>query len=240
MIWRVLLFVGMCIGIGAAFWAPDADLFSQPALARIVFFHLPEAIACSLFLFGGSYFSFRVLRDRQLHWDLRASSCMQLVLVLGVLTLMTGILFSKVQWLKWWGWDPRQTSFLLVMLIIGAYFALRSAYSDEAKRASFSAAYALATLLPILFLLFVYPRLPSTISLHPETKLTTTFDPTYKAVYWGLFVMIFSTSAWLYRMSVRVGLLTSELEKAHGELANRDDSAPTGVVRTISVSSDGG
>lgn len=231
----------MAAATAASFWAPDAKLFSKPALARIVFFHLPEAIACALFLFGGAYFAIRYLMSREQHWDRRAAVAMEVTVVLGILTLITGILFSKMQWGAWWGWDPRQTSFLLVMLIIGAYFALRSAFAnDEAKRATVGAAYLLASLLPILFLLFVYPRLPSTVSLHPETKLTATFDGTYKAVYWTIFLFLLLTSVWIYRLSVRALALESELEVLHGELANRDDSAATGVVRPVSISSERG
>lgn len=230
----------MSAGIIASFKAPPASGFSEPDLARIVFFHLPEAIACSLFLFAGAYFSIRYLMDRDLNWDIRAAVCQHMTMVLGVLTLITGILFSRMQWGAWWGWDPRQTSFLLVMLIIGAYFALRSGFTDERKRATVAAAYELASLMPILFLLFVYPRLPSTVSLHPETKLTTTFDPTYKVVYWSIFLMVMGVSIWIYRLSVRASLIEAKIEELHGQLDDRDGSAVTGVVRPVSVPADGG
>ncbi len=72
-------------------------------------------------------------------------------------------------WGAYWNWDPRESSFLLLIFLYAAYLFLRAAVDDPERRARMSAAYALfaAVLMPFLF--FVAPRV--TASLHPQTVI---------------------------------------------------------------------
>lgn len=221
----------------AAFLVPDAKAFQQPGLARIIFFHLPCAIATPLFLFAGSYFSIRYLRSKSEEWDIRANSANELGYVLALLTMITGIIFSKVQWGAWWQWDPRQTSFLLLLLLYAAYFALRTAYDDEQVRAKFSAAYSAFSCLPAFFLIFVFPRLPIVESFHPnQAILSGGFDSTYRTVLYSMFFLILIFCIMIYRLSVRAGLLELRIRNDDGKLETYSGAAtPTGVVRPISL-----
>jgi heme exporter protein C len=202
----------------ATFWVPDAEGFREPSLARVIFFHLPCAIGSSLFLAAGAYFSVAYLVTKRLETDIRAGSAMSMGALLAVLTMITGILFSKVQWGAWWQWDPRQTSFLIVLLIYSAYFALRAAFT--------------------LFLIFVYPRLPHVVqkSFHPSSTIAQGgFDPYYRTVLYSLFALLMITCIWLYRMSVRAGMLELRLLHYGTPETDRRGAAPTGVVRPISL-----
>jgi heme exporter protein C len=80
------------------------------------------------------------------------TAAMELATLLGALTLITGIIFSKVQWGAWWNWDPRQSSYLMVMLMAMAFFAIRASLEGE-KRSQYSSTYLMAMLLPIIFLI---------------------------------------------------------------------------------------
>lgn len=239
-LWRSLLF--LLIGIGTVFTmtAPPAQQFPNHELARMIFWHLPAAISCSLFILAAPYFAYRYLKGGEAHWDIRTNAAMEITLLSGVLTLATGILFSRVQWNTWWNWDPRQTSFLLAMSMIMAYFALRAAITDPQKRAANTAVYVLASVLPLLFLIFVMPRV--LFSLHPSTTLVDSkgLDPTYKSIFYSMFALNFAIYVWMYRMRVRAGLLEEALEDSIGKLADSDHSAPTGVVRPISLHDAGG
>lgn len=216
-------------------WAPNARSFANPDLARILFWHLPCALVSTLFFCAAPYFAFRYLKTREIHWDTRSSSSMEIAMLTGALTMLTGILFSKVQWGDWWSWDPRQTSFLLALLIMGAYFALRLAFVDREKRAANSAAYSLASVLPVLLLIFVYPRVMD--SLHPATTLVSSkgLDPTYKSIFYSMFFMFLIVNIWLYKMKVKSGLLEEAIENANAKLGFGNDPAPTGVVRPVSL-----
>jgi len=206
------------------------DTFQNPDLARIVFWHLPCAFVSTTFLFVGARGAFKFLKTRELDWDLQAVAGAEASTLMGMLTLVTGILFSKVQWGDWWNWDPRQTSFLLVMLILGAYFALRSAFSDPKVRAANSAAYLLASLLPIIFLTFVLPRVLD--SLHPDVVRNGSFSREYWSVILAMFGLLTVITTWLYKMRIAVGRL--EL-RTDAELANRDRASAPRVVRVGSV-----
>ncbi len=227
----------MCFGIYRAFTAPNAQMFENRELARLIFFHLPCAWGSTLFLILAPIFAFMSLKTKARIWDIRTVAAMELGLLLGLLTLATGMVFSDVEWGSPWNWDPRQTSFLLVMLIVGAYFALRSAFSDPEKQASHSAAYALAATLPELFLIAVFPRLM--MSLHPDVVRQGGFDGTYWSVIGIVSVSVLLTTGWFFGLRVRSGLLMEALENSNAELGHRDDSAPTGVVRPVSLHSDG-
>jgi len=223
----------MGYGIDLAFRAPNAMVFENKELARIIFFHLPCAWGSTLFLILAPVFALMYLRSKKRIWDLRAAAAMEIGLLLGVLTLITGMIFSDVEWGAPWNWDPRQTSFLLVVLITAAYFALRAAFSDPEKQASHSAAYVLAAILPELFLIAVFPRM--LMSLHPDVVRQGGFDATYWTVIAVVSVSLLLTSGWMFGLRVRAGLLEEALENSNAKLGSRDDPTPSGVVRPVSV-----
>jgi heme exporter protein C len=213
--------IAMAALIVAAFMVPPAKGFPEPDLARIIFFHLPCAFASTFFVLFGAYCSVRYLVSRSAEWDFRAHAATEMAMTLATATMLTGILFSKVQWGAWWHWDPRQTSFLVVLLLLGAYFAIRMAYADEVMRARASATYSAVTLLPVLFLFFVFPRLPQVLqkSLHPSTTVQTgAFSPDYWAVVLGVFVVLMGYALHLYRLHVRASLLEHRIRNRHGNL----------------------
>jgi heme exporter protein C len=233
---QLITFALMGAGIVLSFTAPNAKVFENTELARLIFFHLPCAIVSTLFLCMAPYFAFRYLKDHKRIWDMRTVASMEIGFLLAILTLVSGIIFSDVQWGKPWNWDPRQTSFLFVLLLVGAYFALRAAFSDPEKQATHSAAYVMAALLPELFLIFVLPRI--IFSLHPDVVGKGKFDSTYWSIILLVIVCLFSTGIWIYKMRVRVALLEEALENPNAELGHSNDSAPTGVVRPVSLPSE--
>ena len=221
-----------------SFLVPDAGYFDRPELARILFFHLPCAITTSIFVLFTPYLAIRYLNAKTREWDLRVVAANEIGFLFGLLTMSTGIVFSKAEWGEWWSWDPRQWSFLLVLLLYSAYFSLRAALSDERKRADNSAAYAVATALPALFLIFVLPRMMANQSLHPSDTLPKMqLKGDYLNVFLAMLVLFAVLSAWLYKLRVRVGLAEIALENVNGNLeANGGSAAPTGVVRPVPVS----
>ena len=232
--WLLFLVIG---GLTfASFAVPGAKLFPQPELARVIFFHLPCALSCTLFFYWGAYLSYRVLTSPDTAWDVRAVSANEVGMVLALLTMATGIIFSRVQWGAWWNWDPRQTSFLFVLLLYGAYFVVRANFTDSWRRAKISAAYALACVLPASFCIFVFPRI--LFSLHPSTTLIQNqLDPSYRSVFYPLFFAVLILAGWIYKLAVRSRIVELSLLESHGKLEiHSGDSASSGVVRPVSLS----
>lgn len=218
---KKLLFLGIPVLTVFSFAVPPAKNFSQPDLARMIFFHLPCALATVVFLILGAYAAVRHLQTREMVWEHRSLVATELTMANAVATMLTGILFSKVQWGDWWHWDPRQTSFLIVLLILGAYFAIRMAFDDEVIRARNAAAYAALSLFPELFLVFVFPRLPEVerMSLHPSTTIQNRgFSTDYWVVILAIFALILALNVWLYRLGVRVQNLEHKVRNIDGNL----------------------
>jgi len=232
--------VGLAV-VGTTIWgfrAPPAVGFRHEDLARILFWHLPFAFISVLFLFAGAWQSVKVLRSNgQPIADFRAEATNEIAMLFSLITMITGILFSKAQWGAWWQWDPRQTSFLFVLLILFAYFALRAGISDRIKRAVNSAAYCLAALMPILFLIFVLPRLPQVQSFHPSNTIAGGgLKGDYWYVVWANFVLFTFIAHWLYTMRVKVSQLEWDQENRDARMDDGGGRAATGVVRPLSVS----
>ncbi len=232
---RWIIFVGIAVGTVASFWAPPLDKFQNPDLARMIFFHLPCALLTSVFVMIQPYFSFRALRAREdaRRWDARALACGEMAVLYGALTLMTGILFSKVQWGAWWSNDPRQTSFLFVMMILAAYLILREALPPGERRVRVAAAYSVFATLPTLFLIFVLPRIM--FSLHPDVVRHGGFDRTYATIFLGMMLTMSLLAARVYRMRMRVEERIWNKEVRDAELDLGGDAAASRVVRPVSI-----
>ena len=226
-----------------SFMVPDAKGFQQPAFARIFFWHFPCPILAFSLMTVTLWFSFKAPTTKERAWDIRAHAAMGLAMVLVILTLASGILFSKVQWGAWWQQDPRQTSYLLVFLIYAAYLVLRSSISDPDVRSKYAAGYAIAAYLPAQFLTFVFPRLEHVAkqSFHPTTSIMEgQIKGAYAYVIISVLVLVTILVLAIYRLRVKAGLLEYQLELNNGQLetSSGDPTRPT-VVRPVPVSREG-
>lgn len=229
---------GLCVFATVyMFLAPNAAGFKSEELARILFFHLPCALVSAGLVFVATYWAWRVLSKPSRDADLRFAASWELATVMALLTLTTGMVFSQVQWGAWWSWDPRQTSYLFVTLLLLGGLALRGGLSDPQRRMTASAGYALLNLIPIAFLTFVYPRLPQTQSLHPSNTIASGgLDASYRVgVYLGFFA-IAGLTILLWRRRVKAGEFEFRLENRNGNLeADRGGSAADGVRGPVVV-----
>jgi heme exporter protein C len=167
MSWRTVLFWLAAAGaVVYAVKAPNAEGFTN---ARILFFHLPCAFVTTGLIVLAAWLGWKYLKTGDAAFDARNTAAIELSLLFAVLTMATGVLFSRYEWGAWWNNDPRQTSFLVVLLLSAAGVALRAGLPDEQKSAKAAAAYSVATVLPFLFCIFALPRLLQ--SLHPSTTI---------------------------------------------------------------------
>ena len=227
--WMSFLVVVLLLGTAIyPYAAPPAVGFMSPNLARILFFHLPCALVSSLTVFLGGYWAIKTISNPSERNDIRLSASWELSTVLAILTLTTGIIFSKVQWGEWWNWDPRQTSYMFVTLLLLGGLALRAGISDERKRATAFSGYSLVMLVPIAFLTFVYPRLPQVRSLHPLVIQQGTLGPEYRAGVLLGFCAIGTAIIWLWKLRVYAGELELEGLNQDGKLGLENRSGHSG------------
>lgn len=234
---RTALLFAVPVVVFHSFLVRDAKLFQKPEFARIFFWHFPMPIIATVLLSMAAWFGFRFLKSQDARWDIRASACTEIASVMIILTMISGIFFSRIQWGDWWQNDPRQISFLLVMAIYAGYFVLRSAYSDPALRATYSNGYLLFAFLPFLFLTFVFPRLPQVDTFHPnESIMSGNIKGGYAWVVLEVFIVVSWLTQWIYSLRVRSEIISHEIEE-YGYLENtRGTTRGSVVVRPISDS----
>lgn len=196
---------------GAFFIAKGAVNFVGTGdVARIVFFHVPVAVLSSVCFFFGAYFAYRVLSVtdavKAARLDSGSVSAMELGFLASVLATITGSIFAQAQWHSYWNWDPREVSIVGLLVIYAAYLLLRGAVrSNPTRRAQLSAVYALVTVIPATFLIWVVPRIPALQTLHPTTVLTdaNSTSGSYKLVLLSAFVAFALLFHWMYQLNVR-------------------------------------
>ncbi|MBA3726680.1 MAG: hypothetical protein H0W86_09565, partial [Armatimonadetes bacterium] len=78
--------------------APPARNFPQPDSAKILFFHAPEAMLCTLFFLWGAIMAGRYLRTRDMAFDIRSLASIEMGMLLCLLATTTGMVFAYEQW----------------------------------------------------------------------------------------------------------------------------------------------
>jgi heme exporter protein C len=98
--------------------------------------------------------SIAYLVTTQRSWDSVAVSSAEIGIVFTLAATASGSLWAKPAWNTWWTWDPRLTTYTILCLLYVAYFMLRSAMEDPARRARFAAVYGIFAFLsvPITFM----------------------------------------------------------------------------------------
>lgn len=206
---KLLLLPYLAAVIAAAFlWPEPAEGFIGES-SRIVFFHVPCAWTSTLAFLVAAGYSFAYLRKRNPWHDEVAHAAVQLGLLFGILTLITGSLFASIMWGTWWNWDPRESSYLLLVFLYAAYLFLRAAIDDRERRARIAAVYALFAVVLMPFLVFVAPRV--TASLHPQTVINEQgrilMDTPTRAVFFGALAGFSGLFLWMLSLEARAARL---------------------------------
>ena len=136
--------------------------------AKIIFFHVPTAWLTVVAFLMSTIYSFQYLRKKDMNDDIKSYSAAQLGIIFCILATITGSVWSKFAWGSFWSWDPRQSSIFALLLIYGAWFALRSSIENEEKRATLSAVYAIIAFVTVPFFIFIMPRIM--LGLHPGSE----------------------------------------------------------------------
>jgi len=195
----------MAVIIVAAFLYAEAATGFPGETSRILFFHVPQAWIATLSFLISMIASAVYLAKRHVKADYLAQSAAELGFLFCVLATITGSIFAKATWGSFWNWDPRQTSIVILLMIYGAYFAVRSAVSDPNRRRVFAAVYSILAFVTVPFLVFVVPRI--TTSLHPENTMNPAhpgMDPKTLKVFLGSLFAYTGLFVWMLRLKIRV------------------------------------
>jgi heme exporter protein C len=139
----------------------------QGVIQKILYVHPPLAFAAylgfALTALGGAVF---LLRGEE-SWDRLARSAAEVGVLFCTLVVLTGPIWGKGTWGRWWSWDLRLTITLLLWFVYLAYLLLRSFTEGSERAARFAAVYGIAGLLVIPLNYFAI-QLGGNRSIHPE------------------------------------------------------------------------
>ncbi len=227
---RTLAFLtAALIGAGFAlvfFWVPnEAD---QGFIQKIFYLHVPLAIvALGGFIIGGIH-AIRHLRSGDPVHDARSYVSIHTSVIFGVAVLITGAIWAKASWGRWWVWDePTLVSFLIVFLLYATYYPLRYAIPDRERQARYASVFAI-TAGAFVPLNFMVVRMAESL-VHPRTFATT--DGGLPGDMWIGFLVCFAGIAMLWLTLVCFELMAKRTSAQLSRLRRAlDGSTPAGGV----------
>ena len=206
---------------GAALDAPelvgDMMVTNQQLLSqKIFYFHMPVAIVSFAALVFGAYYAIRFLMTREARFDTCSRIAMEISLLFVVCTMATGDLWTRFEWGVWWTWEPRLTTYLILMLIVIAYFVMRNALDDPERRATYASVISVIALVDVPICFMITRMIPS--SVHPvitrEGGLAPDMAATLIVVMAGMALVAFG----LYRLRFRQVRLAERLQALKDQL----------------------
>jgi heme exporter protein C len=127
---------------------------SQGAIFKIIFFHVPMAIAAMLCSAVALTASVMFLLTRDFKYDAVAVSVTEVGLAFLAANLVTGSIWGRIIWGIWWTWDARLTSALVCWLLYAGYLMLRHAIEEPTQRATFAAVFSIFAFIDVPIVIF--------------------------------------------------------------------------------------
>src|SRR3954453_20866601 len=146
----------LLLGAGYAlafFYAPnDAD---QGFIQKVFYLHVPLATCALTGFIVAAVFAILHLRSGDAKYDARSYVAIHISVIFGVAVLLTGAVWARASWGKWWVWQaPTLVSFLIVFLLYCTYYPLRYAIADRDRQALYASVFAITAgaFVPLNFL----------------------------------------------------------------------------------------
>jgi heme exporter protein C len=213
------------LAISAALWAffvwrAPIDAMQGP-IQKILYVHVPCVLGAYLgfaltALAGGLY-----LWRREERFDRLSAATAEVGVLFCTLVLLTGPIWAKGTWGRWWTWDLRLTLTLLLYLVYVSYLLLRSFTEGSERAARFAAVYALAGLTVIPLNYFAID-LAGGRTVHPENLGRGSLGA---GMGWPFaFGMLTAVAAFAHLLLRRleVGALRSERDRQLAEAAREE------------------
>lgn len=192
---------------------------------KILNLHVPMSWTAFIAFFISMFYAIKYLRTKNIENDIFAMSAALMGLIFTLLATTTGMVWARFNWGAFWNWDPRQISIFILLMIYFAYFALRSSFENQERRATLSSVYSIISFVTVPFLIFIVPRLYT--GLHPGAKGDGTTGPvidpkagmldsslafTYYIALCGFIILFF----WLLNITIRYNLASHKLRELEG------------------------
>jgi heme exporter protein C len=125
----------------------DQLFFNQ----KIFYWHVPSATLLFAAVLVSGVFSGLFLRKREPRHDDWAVAAAEVAVAFGLIMLVTGSLWARVAWGKWWVWDARLTSALILWLTMLGYVMTRKYGGTGSERLAAGLACFAAINIPLVY-----------------------------------------------------------------------------------------
>ncbi len=166
--WKILSIVLLLYTFIAGFLIKVPTIGNLYETIRNLFFHVPMWFGQLILVTISLVYSILYLRKPKPHYDFMATEFARTGSVMGVLGLLTGMIWANYTWGAPWNNDPKQLGAAIALLIYLAYFVLRNSMTDIDKRGRVAAVYNIFAYFIYIPMIMVLPRMVE--SLHPGGK----------------------------------------------------------------------
>ncbi|MBC7384224.1 MAG: cytochrome c biogenesis protein CcsA [Bacteroidia bacterium] len=199
----VLIFYALVAGL--LLRVPQLPILEQSI--RNLYYHVPMWFGMIVLLIASAFHAIKTLNKNESNSDISSSTYASVALLYGSIGLLTGMLWAKNTWGDYWPNDPKLNGAAIGMLMYAAYFVLRSSIEEDEKKARISAVYNLFCLPVFIVLIFVLPRMSS--SLHPGNGGNPGFnsydlDSRLRMVFYPAVVGWILLGFWIANLQIRV------------------------------------
>jgi heme exporter protein C len=163
--WKILavIFVAYTIVAGFLMEVPRLPILNETI--RNLYFHVTMWFGMMIILLVSLIYSIKYLSGFKIQHDIVAREAANVGIFMGILGILTGMVWAKFTWGAWWVNDAKLNGAAITLLIYIAYVVLRGSMDEEQKRARISAVYNIFAYIMLIVFLMILPRM--TDSLHP-------------------------------------------------------------------------
>lgn len=219
--WKVLCIILVLYTViyGFIVEVPDLPVIGQSI--RNLFFHVGMWFSMLLMLLLSVIHGIKYLRTGDLISDIKAAEAVRTGILFGILGLLTGMLWAKVTWGKFWISDPKLNGAAISMLIYFAYLILRNSLNELHQRGRIAAVYSIFAFFLYIIFIIVIPRI-SDNTIHPGKEdnpvLPMDLDPKMRMVFYPAAVGWMLVGVWIWKIRSRISILKHKImeEKLNG------------------------
>ncbi len=156
------------LAVGYAWTVAQAPIDSvQGVIQKILYVHPPLAYGAYLGFVVTAVAGIAFLARGREEWDRLAIAGAEVGVIFCTLMLVTGPIWAKGTWGRWWSWDPRLTVTLLLFFVYLAYLLLRNFAGPGPRTARFASVYGIVgvVLIPLNYYII---EIFDNRSMHPE------------------------------------------------------------------------
>ncbi|MFM9839119.1 MAG: cytochrome c biogenesis protein [Cyclobacteriaceae bacterium] len=213
----VVLLIYSVVG-GFLFDVPRLSIVNETI--RALYFHVPMWFAMVIMFLVSTVYAVLYLKNPVKELDTYSNSFANVGLVLGLLGIVTGMIWANYTWGSPWHGDPKQTGAAIALLVYCAYFVLRGSVSNDDQKARLSAVYNIFAFAAMIPLIFIIPRMTS--SMHPGNGGNPGFntydlDSKMRMVFYPAVIGWILMGTWIATVRIRIQLAKEKIEDIEDE-----------------------